>query len=94
MPAAAGTPLGSAFELGGPRCATRAVQQLSGIAITGFLGVDLGRIGAAADALGGVPVCVPRPVDDGVLGPVVPAAGPHRRRSAGRRLRPRGRRAG
>jgi LCP family protein required for cell wall assembly len=75
VPAAAGTPLGSAFQLGGPLCVTRAVQQLSGIAITGFLGVDGSRLGAAADALGGVPVCVPRPVDDAVLGSVVAQPG-------------------
>jgi len=75
VPAAASTPLGSAFEVGGPRCVTRAVQQLSGIAITGFLGVDPSRLGAAVDALGGVTVCVPRPVDDAVLGPVVAQPG-------------------
>ena len=75
VPAAAGTPLSSAFDLGGPRCATRAVQQLSGIAITGFLGIDVSRIGAVADALGGVAVCAPRPVDDGELGPLVSQPG-------------------
>jgi LCP family protein required for cell wall assembly len=70
VPAAARVPLSSAFEVGGPQCATRAVQQLSGIAITGFLGVDVNRIEPIADAVGGVAVCVPRPVDDGVLGEV------------------------
>ena len=75
VPAAASTPLGSAFQIGGPQCVTRAVQQLSGIAITGFLGVDPERLGAAADAVGGVGVCVPRPVDDAVLGSVVARPG-------------------
>ena len=90
MPAAASTPLGSAFQIGGPRCVTRAVQQLSGIAITGFLGVDPERLGAAADALGGVAVCVPRPVDDAVLGSVVARPGrDDPGRPAGHRLRPR-----
>src|SRR5688572_31111416 len=36
------TRLSSAFEAGGPRCAVRVVQQLTGLAITKFVGVDLG----------------------------------------------------
>lgn len=75
VPAQARTPLADAFDVGGPRCLTRVVQQLSGIAVTGFVGMDVGALGTAADTLGGVPVCVPFPVLDGALGPVVPEAG-------------------
>lgn len=75
VPAAASAPLASAFELGGPRCATRAVQRLSGIAVTGFVGLDLDRIEPVAQAVDGVRVCVPRPVTDGALGTVVAQAG-------------------
>ncbi len=75
-PAEAGIRLGSAFQIGGPRCVTQAVQQLSGIAVTGFVGLDVEGLGSLASALGGVAVCAPRPVDDAVLGSVVAAAGP------------------
>ena len=43
---------------GGPSCTVRAVQQLSGLRIDHYLGVDLTRLPGMVDALGGVPVCV------------------------------------
>jgi LCP family protein required for cell wall assembly len=43
---------------GGPSCLVRAVQQLSGLRIDHYLGVDLARLPGMVDALGGVPVCV------------------------------------
>ncbi|WP_344015959.1 LCP family protein [Pseudonocardia xinjiangensis] len=73
--AEARTHLLSALDVGGPRCVTRVVQQLTGLAITKYVGVDLDSLGAMADAVGGANVCVTRPVVDGVLGPVVPDAG-------------------
>jgi LCP family protein required for cell wall assembly len=76
--AEARTQLVSALDLGGPRCITSVVQQLSGLAITKYVGVDLAAVPAMTDAVGGAEVCVPRPVLDGVLGPVVPDAGPNR----------------
>jgi LCP family protein required for cell wall assembly len=76
--AEARTQLATALDLGGPRCITRVVQQLSGIAVTKYVGVDLAAVPALTDAIGGAEVCVPRPVLDGVLGPVVPDAGPNR----------------
>jgi LCP family protein required for cell wall assembly len=75
VPAEARTQLATALDMGGPRCATRVVQQLTGIAITKYVGIDLDRIGAAVDAVSGVTVCVARPVLDGVLGPVAPDPG-------------------
>ena len=45
---------------GGPACMVRAVQQLSGLRVDHYLGVDLARLPGMVDALGGVPVCVPR----------------------------------
>ncbi|WP_343946823.1 LCP family protein, partial [Pseudonocardia zijingensis] len=73
--AEARTQLVSALDLGGPRCITRVVQQLSGLAITKYVGVDLSKVPAMTDAVGGAEVCVPRPVLDAVLGPVVPEPG-------------------
>jgi LCP family protein required for cell wall assembly len=43
---------------GGPSCAVRAVQELSGVRVDHYLGVDLSRLPAMVDALGGVSVCV------------------------------------
>ena len=43
---------------GGPACMVRAVQQLSGLRVDHYLGVDLARLPGMVDALGGVPVCV------------------------------------
>jgi LCP family protein required for cell wall assembly len=76
--AEARTQLVTALDVGGPRCITRVVQQLSGLAITKYVGIDLRGVPAMTDAVGGAEVCVPRPVLDGVLGPVVPDAGTNR----------------
>ncbi len=76
VPAQARTALATALDLGGPRCATRAVQQLSGLAITGYVGMDIGAIERLAEAVRGIDICVRNPVLDGSLGPVVPDAGP------------------
>ena len=75
VPAQARTQLATALDLGGPRCATRVIQQLTGLAITQYIGLDLDRLGAVVDTLSGVRVCVTQPVLDKVLGPVVPDAG-------------------
>jgi LCP family protein required for cell wall assembly len=48
----------SALLQGGPSCMVRAVQQLSGLRVDHYLGVDLTRLPGMVDALGGVPVCV------------------------------------
>ncbi|MBW0117351.1 LCP family protein, partial [Pseudonocardia abyssalis] len=75
VPALARTPLRTAFEVGGPQCVTRVVQQLTGLSVTRFVGLDLDGIGDLVDAVGGVDVCVEQPVVDGLLGAVVPRAG-------------------
>ncbi len=43
---------------GGPSCMVRAVQQLTGVQIDHYLGVDLGRLPGMVDAIGGVPMCI------------------------------------
>lgn len=75
VPAQARTQLATAMDKGGPRCATRVIQQLTGLAITQYVGLDLDRLRAVVDATSGVRVCVAQPVLDKVLGPVVPDAG-------------------
>jgi len=75
VPAEPRTTFYSAYAVGGPRCATRAAQQVTGLAITRFVAVDLTTTSGLVEAVGGVQVCVERPVLDSVLGPVVATAG-------------------
>ncbi len=51
----------SSLLAGGPACMVRAVQQLSGLRVDHYLSVDLGRLPALVDAVGGVSVCLPTP---------------------------------
>ncbi|MET0763626.1 MAG: LytR C-terminal domain-containing protein [Blastococcus sp.] len=58
---------------GGPSCMVRAVQQLSGLRVDHYLGLDLGRLPGMVDALGGVPVCViPSAATDAAARPLPP----------------------
>ncbi len=75
VPAQARAQLIGAVDVGGPRCAVRVIQQLSGLAVTGYVGVDVRALETLADAAGGVEVCVADPVVDDVLGQVVPQPG-------------------
>ncbi len=67
--------INSAYEIGGPRCLTRVVQQLSGLIVNHFLGIDFQGFKAMVDAVGGVKVCVERPLQDDQLGTILPRAG-------------------
>ncbi|MDN5858558.1 MAG: LCP family protein, partial [Pseudonocardia sp.] len=78
VPAEARTQLVSALAVGGPRCVTRVVQQLTGVAVTDYLGIDLDGLARLADSVGGIGVCVTRPVVDAVLGPILPGPGTQR----------------
>ncbi|SEO64698.1 LCP family protein [Trujillonella endophytica] len=50
---------GDSLLEGGPACMVRAVQQLSGLRVDHYLGVDLARLPDMVDALDGIPVCLP-----------------------------------
>ena len=54
---------GNSLLDGGPACMVRAVQQLSGLRIDHYLGVDLGRLPDMVDSLDGIPVCLPTITD-------------------------------
>ncbi|MFW3171812.1 LCP family protein, partial [Geodermatophilus sp. CPCC 206100] len=58
---------------GGPACMVRAVQQVSGLRVDHYLGVDLGRLPGMVDALGGIDVCLPT-VTDAVAASASPLA--------------------
>jgi LCP family protein required for cell wall assembly len=58
---------------GGPSCLVRAVQQLSGLRVDHYLGVDFRRLPSMVDALGGVSVCVmPTPAAAAAATPLPP----------------------
>jgi LCP family protein required for cell wall assembly len=75
IPEASRVKLNSAYQVGGPRCVTKVVQQLSGLAVNHFLAVDFSGFKDMVDAVGGVPVCLEKPMRDSILGTVVPKAG-------------------
>jgi LCP family protein required for cell wall assembly len=67
--------LNTAYQTGGPMCVTKLIQNLSGLAINHFVGIDFHGFKDMVDAVAGVEVCVERPMKDDVLGMVVPEAG-------------------
>ncbi|ORA59423.1 LCP family protein [Mycobacteroides franklinii] len=69
------TKLNSAFAFGGPKCLVKVIQKISGLNINRFLGVDFAGFSKIVDALGGVEVCSPTPIEDYELGTVLENAG-------------------
>ncbi len=67
--------LNSAYHVGGPLCVTKVVQYLSGLAVTRFVGVDFNGFKSMVDAVGGVRICVDRPLKDSQLGTIIPTRG-------------------
>ena len=53
-----------AYALGGPECTVEQVEAVTGIYVDDYLTVDFGGFKGMVDAVGGVEVCVPQPVDD------------------------------
>jgi len=68
--------LDSIYATGGPRCLTDTVQQLTGLRINHFVGIDLGGFRALANSVGGVDMCVKAPLTDAAFGTIVNRAGP------------------
>ena len=69
------TKLNSAYALGGPKCLVKVIQKISGLAINRFMAVDFTGFEKMVDALGGVEVCSPTPLEDAELGVVLATAG-------------------
>ncbi|MGW2672061.1 LCP family protein [Streptomyces sp. NPDC001272] len=53
-----------AFQWGGAACTIRAVEKMTGIRVDHHMVVDFGGFKQMVDAVGGVEVCLRRPVDD------------------------------
>ncbi len=56
----------AAFSIGGPGCTIKTVQSLTHIAIDHWLVIDFEGFKQIVDALGGVSVCLSKPIDDPV----------------------------
>lgn len=72
VPAASGVKLSSVYATGGPRCVTDTVQQLTGLLINHFMGIDAdGFDSLVGNVAGGVQLCVKAPLKDATLGTII-----------------------
>lgn len=53
-----------AFDIGGPGCTVKAVEELTGIPVDHFVVVDFNGFKDMVDAVGGVEICLEKPVSD------------------------------
>ncbi|WP_278313536.1 LCP family protein [Lolliginicoccus levis] len=67
--------LNDAYYTGGPKCLIKAVQQISGMNINRFVGIDFAGFQDMVDTIGGVEVCATQPMWDDELGLIIPEAG-------------------
>ncbi|MTE19313.1 LytR family transcriptional regulator [Streptomyces sp. TRM43335] len=65
--------INAAYSIGGPGLTVRTVEKLTGLRIDHYLEVDFTSFMRTIDALGGVPVCTPRPLRDERSGLDLPA---------------------
>lgn len=56
----------AAYAAGGPACTIKQFEELTGVRVNHFVVVKFEGFKGMVDALGGVPVCVPKEVDDEV----------------------------
>ena len=60
--------INNSYAVGGPRCTVTAVQELTGIKIDRFIGIDFNGFKDMVDALQGIQVNICQPIDDAELG--------------------------
>ncbi|GAA4864484.1 LCP family protein [Kitasatospora terrestris] len=64
VPAARSAMYNSAFEAGGPACAVRTTEQLTGLRMDHYVEIDFAGFADLIDAIGGVDVTTTVPIDD------------------------------
>ncbi|MGH2528462.1 MAG: LCP family protein [Actinomycetota bacterium] len=69
------TAFGHGVEGGGPQLVARTIRDLTGLQINHVLYVDLEGFRGVIDAIGGIPMCVDRPLYDQLAGLDIPKAG-------------------
>jgi LCP family protein required for cell wall assembly len=62
-----------AFDIGGPGCTIKAVEKMTGLTVDHFVVLDFNGFKRTIDALGGVEVCLTRPLQDSKSGIDLPA---------------------
>ena len=60
-----------AFDIGGPGCTLKAVNELTGLDVTNFMVVDFGGFKRIVEAIGGVEICLTEDVNDSKSGLVL-----------------------
>ncbi|MEV1114178.1 LCP family protein [Actinosynnema sp. NPDC049800] len=63
------------YAIGGPKCVSAFMTELTGLEINHFISVDFNGFKGMVDAIGTVPVCVPKPMNDDELGLIFDKAG-------------------
>ncbi len=64
VPGANGVMWNEAYALGGPDCTVEQVEAVTGVYIDSYVTVNFGGFKDMVDAVNGVEVCIPQPVDD------------------------------
>jgi LCP family protein required for cell wall assembly len=64
IPAATDVIWNKAYELGGPACTLAQLEAVTGIYVNDYIAVDFGGFKEMVDSVGGVEVCIPKPIDD------------------------------
>ena len=77
LPAVDGVMFNTAYEVGGPVCAVKTVESMTGLRMDHFVEVDFSGFAKLIDALGGVTVTTTVPIDDDLSGLHLPAGTHH-----------------
>jgi len=56
--------INAAYTLGGPRLLVQTIEQVTGVHIDGYVEIGFGGFASVVDSLGGVDLCVARPMKD------------------------------
>ncbi|HEX3792580.1 MAG TPA: LCP family protein, partial [Pseudonocardiaceae bacterium] len=70
-----GVSLNDVYQFGGPKCMTDMVQDVSGLRINHFVGIDAQGFQSIVGGLSGVTVCTKAPLKDATLGTIVSQSG-------------------
>jgi LCP family protein required for cell wall assembly len=62
-----------AFAVGGPACTIRQFEKNTGVFVDHYVVIDFAGFEDMVDAIDGVPVCIPEPIDDPAHGINIPA---------------------
>lgn len=65
--------LNAAYATGGPALLSRTVEERTGLRIDHYLEIGLGGFAGVVDAIGGVRVCLPQPIEDPKISLSLPA---------------------